>query len=121
MARARIVVEVNLDPVPGWGNNVQDWVNHVQGLMDRTVKHYNPEVHAFECERTEFGCAGHPLADLPSFGRTWCVVGGVLNAEGQETGGGVLEWCNSEEHAIERAAVLRQCQWLRDVYADETW
>jgi hypothetical protein len=42
--RAQILVEVDLDPIPGWGNNPQDFVNYLQRTLDGTLGHYNPTV-----------------------------------------------------------------------------
>lgn len=44
MARIKILVEVNTDPVPGWGNDPNDYVKHLQRLLDQTIPHYNPVV-----------------------------------------------------------------------------
>jgi len=40
--RITILVEVDTDPVPGWGNDPEDYVKHVQRLLDQTIPHYNP-------------------------------------------------------------------------------
>jgi hypothetical protein len=42
--RARVVVEFDLDPVPGWGNSGRDWQGFIQRLLDERVGHYNPSV-----------------------------------------------------------------------------
>lgn len=44
MARIKIEVEVNTDPVPGWGNDPQDYVVHIQAVLDKTIGHYDPVV-----------------------------------------------------------------------------
>lgn len=42
--RSRLLVEIDLDPVPGWGNEPEDHVRLVQRLLDDAVSHYNPTV-----------------------------------------------------------------------------
>lgn len=46
--RVTIVVSVNTDPVPGWGNDPNDYVKHIQRLLDETIPHYNPTVRLSE-------------------------------------------------------------------------
>lgn len=42
--RIQILVEVNTDPVPGWGNDPQDYVTHIHNILMQTIPHYNPVV-----------------------------------------------------------------------------
>jgi len=42
--RIRLVVEVNLDPVPGWGNVPEDYRDLTQRLLDDSIGHYKPTV-----------------------------------------------------------------------------
>ena len=42
--RVRLVVDVNLDPVPGWGNHVEDFRDAVQRHLDNVMGHYRPRV-----------------------------------------------------------------------------
>jgi hypothetical protein len=42
--RARLVVEVDLDPVPGWGHSVDDWQRHLQRHLNDAAGHYHPTV-----------------------------------------------------------------------------
>lgn len=42
--RIRLVVEVNLDPVPGWGNVAEDYRALTQRLLDDAIGHYKPTV-----------------------------------------------------------------------------
>lgn len=42
--RVRLVVGADLDPVPGWGDNPEDWRALVQRHLDEAVPHYNPIV-----------------------------------------------------------------------------
>ena len=42
--KVRLMVEANLDPVPGWGDNPEDWRALVQRLLDDAVPHYHPTV-----------------------------------------------------------------------------
>jgi hypothetical protein len=42
--RIRLVVEVNLDPVPGWGNDPEDYRALTQRLLDDAIGHYKPTV-----------------------------------------------------------------------------
>jgi hypothetical protein len=42
--RIRLTVEVNLDPVPGWGNVAEDYRALTQRLLDDAIGHYKPTV-----------------------------------------------------------------------------
>jgi len=42
--RVRLVVEVDLDPVPGWGNDPEDYRALTQRLLDDAIGHYKPTV-----------------------------------------------------------------------------
>ena len=42
--RIRLTVEVNLDPVPGWGNVAEDYRALTQRLLDDSIGHYHPTV-----------------------------------------------------------------------------
>lgn len=42
--RIKISVEVNLDPVSGWGNNPDDFVKDIQFRLDQAYPHYEPKV-----------------------------------------------------------------------------
>lgn len=42
--RGHLVVSFNIDPVPGWGDNINDWQILVQRLLNDAVGHYNPTV-----------------------------------------------------------------------------
>lgn len=42
--RTRLIVEVDLDPVPGWGNTPEDYRALTQRLLDDAIDHYNPTV-----------------------------------------------------------------------------
>lgn len=42
--RSRLVVEIDLDPVPGWGNGPDDHVALLTRLLHNSVPHYNPTV-----------------------------------------------------------------------------
>lgn len=42
--RSRLVVEIDLDPVPGWGDNAEDHRALVQRHLDDAVPHYHPTV-----------------------------------------------------------------------------
>lgn len=42
--RATLIVEVDLDPVPGFGHEAASWVPMLQGMLDRAAGHYNPKV-----------------------------------------------------------------------------
>lgn len=42
--RSRLTVEIDIDPVPGWGDNSDDHRALVQRLLDEAVPHYNPTV-----------------------------------------------------------------------------
>ena len=42
--RVRLVVEVDLDPVPGWGNVAEDFRDGIQRHLDDSIPHYNPAV-----------------------------------------------------------------------------
>ena len=40
--RVTIVVEIDLDPVPGTFDNVRDFVKLIQNNLEATVPHYHP-------------------------------------------------------------------------------
>lgn len=42
--RTRLVVEVDLDPIPGWGNWPDDWRAMLQRHLDDVAPHYHPMV-----------------------------------------------------------------------------
>ena len=42
--RSRLVVEIDIDPVPGWGDNAEDHRRLVESLLSEAVPHYNPTV-----------------------------------------------------------------------------
>lgn len=42
--RVAILVEVNLDQVPGHFHQVEDYVKLLQSYLDQTVPHYEPTV-----------------------------------------------------------------------------
>jgi hypothetical protein len=42
--RSRLQVEIDLDPIPGWGNDPEDHRALVQRLLNDAVSHYNPTV-----------------------------------------------------------------------------
>lgn len=44
MSRVYILIAVNTDPVPGWGNQPEDYVKHLEVYLDSTIKHYDPKV-----------------------------------------------------------------------------
>lgn len=51
--RAAIIVEVDLDPVPGWGNSVEDYVALIQRQLDESIPWYHPNVTSFASLVTE--------------------------------------------------------------------
>lgn len=42
--RIKIEVEVNLDQVPGWGYDPQDFVKLIEKHLNQAVPHYMPKV-----------------------------------------------------------------------------
>ena len=44
--RRQVILEVtiDLDPIPGWGDNPEDHRAHVQNLLDSSIGHYHPTV-----------------------------------------------------------------------------
>lgn len=54
MKRKRVKInltfEANMDPVPGWGYDVKDWVRLVEGLGQAQMPHYHPTVKINEVE-----------------------------------------------------------------------
>jgi hypothetical protein len=42
--RITLVVTVDLDPVPGWGNDPEDYRALTQRLLDDSIGHYKPTV-----------------------------------------------------------------------------
>lgn len=45
--RVQILVEVDLDPVMGWGHEVQDYVDWIQHDLTSRIPHYHPKVTVF--------------------------------------------------------------------------
>lgn len=39
-----ITIEIDLDPVPGWGNNPEDHKMMLERYLNETVPHYNPKI-----------------------------------------------------------------------------
>lgn len=42
--RARLVVEIDLDPVPGFGHEAESWRRYVERLLIGAADHYHPAV-----------------------------------------------------------------------------
>lgn len=42
--RAKLTVEWDLDPVPGWNDNPRDLVTNLQHHLNSAMPHYNPKV-----------------------------------------------------------------------------
>lgn len=42
--RSSLLVEIDIDPVPGWGDNAEDHRALVQRLLDDAIGHYHPTV-----------------------------------------------------------------------------
>lgn len=42
--RIQIIVEVDIDPIPGWGNDPQDYVKMLEKSLSDRIPHYNPRV-----------------------------------------------------------------------------
>jgi hypothetical protein len=42
--RVRLIVEVDLDPVPGWGNCAEDWQQVLTYQLQSIAGHYHPAV-----------------------------------------------------------------------------
>ena len=42
--RVTLTVQVNLDPVPGWGNTAEDFRAAIQRMLDDSMGHYHPHV-----------------------------------------------------------------------------
>lgn len=42
--RSRLLVEIDLDPVPGWGNTPEDHQRWLQQYLTGAIGHYNPTV-----------------------------------------------------------------------------
>ena len=48
--KAVIEVKVDIDPIPGWGNNPKDYAELIQKHLNQTIPHYNPEVRLVKTE-----------------------------------------------------------------------
>ena len=48
--RATIIVEVDLDQVPGWGYDPEDFAKLIRKNLEETVPHYNPSVKVTELD-----------------------------------------------------------------------
>jgi hypothetical protein len=42
--RIRIIVEVNTDAIPGWGDSPHYFVELIQSKLDASIPHYEPKV-----------------------------------------------------------------------------
>lgn len=42
--RVRMIVEADLDPIPGWGHEAEDWRAMIQRELDSIAGHYHPTV-----------------------------------------------------------------------------
>lgn len=42
--RVSFTVEVNLDAIPGWGHDPEDFRRHIERCLTDTIPHYNPVV-----------------------------------------------------------------------------
>jgi hypothetical protein len=51
--RAKLLVEVDLDPVPGWGHGVEDWQALLQRSLTQLAPHYNPVVTVLSNEKEQ--------------------------------------------------------------------
>lgn len=49
--RITLLVEVDLDPVPGWGHIPSDMEYVLRRHLDDTIPHYNPKVGVLDLER----------------------------------------------------------------------
>lgn len=56
--RVKIVVEVCLDPLPGWGHEPEDFAVMIQRNLDESVPHYHPTVRVDgpEIDRSHVSC-----------------------------------------------------------------
>jgi len=41
-----MIIAVDLDPIPGEMHTAESARQVVQSILDRSIKHYNPKVHA---------------------------------------------------------------------------
>jgi hypothetical protein len=53
--RAAFLIEVDLDPIPGFGHTRQSWRDWLAALLDRSAGHYQPTVT--EAARGDAGSA----------------------------------------------------------------
>ena len=51
--RAYIEVSVFLDPIPGWGNDPEDHVRHIQRALETSIPHYKPRTKLIRVVRME--------------------------------------------------------------------
>ena len=42
----KLSVEVDADGVPGWGNKPEDFIRHIENLLEGSIPHYKPTVVA---------------------------------------------------------------------------
>jgi hypothetical protein len=59
-SRSKLLVELDLDPAPGWGNTPEDHRSMLQRYLDDAVPHYRPNVTIVDATPTpvcipEFG------------------------------------------------------------------
>ena len=46
--RITLRVEVDMDPLPGWGHEPQDWVDYLLSTLERAAPHYHPMVEVVD-------------------------------------------------------------------------
>lgn len=46
--KTRLLVTIDLDAVPGWGYQSEDYQEYVQSLLDDVIGHYHPKVEILD-------------------------------------------------------------------------
>lgn len=65
--RSKLIVEIDLDPVPGWGHDPQSHQHLLQKFLNQTISHYNPTVTVIceNCGRDHEGATHRCYFSLP--------------------------------------------------------
>lgn len=64
MARSMLIVEIDLDPVPGWGHSPEDHKILVERLLkEKLMPHYNPQVY-LPADQHDHKILGHMIEHI---------------------------------------------------------
>lgn len=107
--KVRLTVEANLDPVPGWGDNPDDWQALVQRLLDDSVGHYHPSVTV---------AAGPTLLEAADQADR---LANLAVTSSRDVDRDALDWWNAEPQAALRRGLTRDHNFATQARAVATW